>query len=335
MSLDIKTTVVKPKRFTYANVAKRLGEDRPASRYEEATFDLKSTTNFHYRPMWDPKHELFGAGRSKIVMEDWYALTDPRQLYYATYTISRNKMFEAADAQLSFVEQRKLLGSLDASQIALLCDFMLPLRHFDWGANMNNMEVCRFGSGTAITQPCSFAAMDRLGLAQYMSRIGLALDTALETDPEASCLYQTQKQWTEAAHWQGLRRALENSFVLEDWFETFVAQNLVMDHFVYELFYRHMDDYFVTHGMQNITLVTEVFRIWYSDHVKWVDAVIKRAASESDNNKNLIEGWQASWRDQVQPAIEEIARAAIGDAGDQAVQACVEGYTKRLTTLGL
>ena len=82
MSVEIKTAAVEPVRQTFSHVARRLGSDKPASRYQEATFDLQSDCNFHYRPLWDPERELYDKRRTAIVMKDWYAFKDPRQFYY-------------------------------------------------------------------------------------------------------------------------------------------------------------------------------------------------------------------------------------------------------------
>ena len=82
MQIDIKTSGVKPVRNTYAYVEKRFG-DKVASRYQEASYDIQEEVNFHYRPLWQPEHEIFDTNRTVIEMQDWYALKDPRQLYYA------------------------------------------------------------------------------------------------------------------------------------------------------------------------------------------------------------------------------------------------------------
>jgi phenol hydroxylase P1 protein len=58
MSLDIKTVGTAPRRRTYAQVARRIGGNKPASRYQEATFDMQAATIFHYRPVWDDAFEL-------------------------------------------------------------------------------------------------------------------------------------------------------------------------------------------------------------------------------------------------------------------------------------
>ncbi|MDZ9588176.1 hypothetical protein SNB68_07245 [Escherichia coli] len=46
MQIDIKTSSVKPLRNTYAYIEKRFG-DKPASRYQEATYDIQEEINFH------------------------------------------------------------------------------------------------------------------------------------------------------------------------------------------------------------------------------------------------------------------------------------------------
>ena len=57
MSLEIKTSTLEPVRHTYANIARRFG-DKPATRYQEATYDAQGTANSHYRPLWNPDKTL-------------------------------------------------------------------------------------------------------------------------------------------------------------------------------------------------------------------------------------------------------------------------------------
>lgn len=94
MQIDLRTVSITPLRQTYNHIAERLGTDKPASRYIEGTMDVQPEANFHYRPTWDPEHELFDPRRTQVVMKDWYALKDPRQFYYGTYTQARARMQE-------------------------------------------------------------------------------------------------------------------------------------------------------------------------------------------------------------------------------------------------
>ena len=74
MELNIASVEIEPKRHTFGHVARRLGEDRPASRYEEAMYDAQPTENFHYRPQWEPEFEIYDKARTQIKMNDWYDL---------------------------------------------------------------------------------------------------------------------------------------------------------------------------------------------------------------------------------------------------------------------
>lgn len=70
MQIDLRTVTIKPLRHTFDNIARRIGADKPASRYQEGTLDMQQTANFHYRPTWDPEHDIYDASRTAIKMAD-------------------------------------------------------------------------------------------------------------------------------------------------------------------------------------------------------------------------------------------------------------------------
>jgi phenol/toluene 2-monooxygenase (NADH) P1/A1 len=92
VTVQIKTIDIEPKRQTFGHVARRLGGDKPASRYQEATLDVQATANFHYKPLWEGEYWQYDTRKTAVVMEDWYKPLDPRQYYYATYNIARANM---------------------------------------------------------------------------------------------------------------------------------------------------------------------------------------------------------------------------------------------------
>ena len=65
MQIDLRTVTIKPLRHTFDHIARRFG-DKPASRYQESTYDLQQTDIFHYRPMWEPDKRLFDPTRTRI-----------------------------------------------------------------------------------------------------------------------------------------------------------------------------------------------------------------------------------------------------------------------------
>ena len=69
MQYELRTLVIEPRRKTFTNLAERYG-DRPASRYEEGSVEIQATANFHYRPLWDPQHELYDPRWSALRLTD-------------------------------------------------------------------------------------------------------------------------------------------------------------------------------------------------------------------------------------------------------------------------
>ncbi|HEU0203691.1 MAG TPA: aromatic/alkene monooxygenase hydroxylase subunit beta [Burkholderiaceae bacterium] len=330
MQVDIKTSDIRPIRNTFSHVARRLGADKPASRYQEATLDLQSTTNFHYRPLWQPEFDLFDKRRTAIEMADWYAFKDPRHFYYGVYTMTRARQQEGADRQFEFVEKRELLAQLDPALRQALTQVLVPLRHYEWGANMNNGYCCAYGYGTAITQACKFAAMDRLGTAQALSRIGLLLD-----GNQGAALDEAKQAWLTHPAWQGVRRVLENLFVTKDWFELFVAQNLVFDGLLYPLMFRHYVGAVSAHTGHALALLTELQNDWYDETSRWVDATVKTAAEASAANAQRLAHWYATWRDEVSRALEPVAALALGETGKTTLATVREELDRRAARLGL
>ncbi|GAA0789120.1 aromatic/alkene monooxygenase hydroxylase subunit beta [Marinobacterium sediminicola] len=326
MTIEIKTATLEPVRNTYANVERRFG-DKPATRYQEATYDLQSETNFHYRPLWQPDLELNDPRRTAIVMSDWYAFKDPRQFYYGAYVQQRAKMQEVAESNYSFFENRDLARFLSDDARAEVIRYLVPLRHVEHTANLNNMYGTAYGYGTAITQAQLFNAMDRLGMAQYLSRIGLILD-----GNSGDALVEAKQQWLEADIWQGLRALCEETLVTEDWFEVMLAQNLVLDALITDLVYRQFDQKLSDQGAQDIGMLTEFMQLWNKDATRWMDAVLKTAVAESNENKELLQQWIEKWRGKAAEALSPLAEAMLGES---ALAEALEQLDKRVAKAGI
>lgn len=326
MSIEIKTSTLEPVRHTYANIARRFG-DKPATRYQEATYDLQATTNFHYRPLWQPEHELNDKRRTAITMEDWYQFRDPRQYYYGAYVGQRAKMQENAESNYAFFEKRNLADLLSDELRTQLIRLLVPLRHVEHTANLNNVYCSAYGYGAAITQALLFDGMDRLGIAQYLSRIGLILD-----GNSGEALVEAKQLWMDAPVWQGMRALCEETLVTRDWFELFVAQDLVIDSLIGSLVYDQFDQWLAANGGQDVGMLTEFMQEWRRDRTRWVDAVLKTAAAESDANRALLKQWVEAWRGKVAEALAPVAQEM--PFADGLAQALAE-LDKRVTKAGI
>jgi len=330
MSLEISAKTIEPIRQTYDQVARHIGEGKPASRYQEATIGIQPTTNFHYRPLWDPEHEVYDESRTAIVMKNWYDFKDPRQFYYGAYTMARSKQQEVAESNYAFVEKRDQMESISHEVREKVRDFLVPLRHVEWGANMNNCAITDFGYGTAITQVTMFNAIDRLGLAQYISRIGLLVD-----GNETTSLESAKEAWLNDEVWQKLRHAVEDTFVLDDWFEIMVAQNVIMDGLIYPLMFERFIDELNHEDGATFAMLTEFMNDWYAETVRWTNALIKVTAKESPKNATLLAQWTNKWADRLTEALMPIGKAAFAGDGDVAVNEVKQQLLERLSKQGL
>ena len=330
MQLDLKTIEVKQRRQTFGHIARRFGTDRPASRYEEGTYDVQAVEHFHYRPTWDPRFQIFDPNKTRVKMTDWYALTDVRQYYYATYNIARARMYEAVERNFDLIERANLLDTVDPKWLAKIRDVLVPLRHYEWGANIVNAGITYDGYGTAITQAACFAMADRLGLAQLISRIGLTLDNG-----DGTSLDGTAARWTGEAKFQGLRRVVEDMLVVDDWFEALLAQNFAVDGIVHGLVYGAAIPAGNALGGTPVSLMCEFIAEWRTDSAKWIDGVLKAAAKDSPENAALLAGWYRTWRDRALEAVKPLAEGLMDGAAASALAEVAAQLDARAARLGI
>ncbi|OAL76287.1 phenol hydroxylase [Acinetobacter sp. SFB] len=330
MTLEIKTSNLEPIRQTYAYIERRFG-NKPATRYQEVSFDIQGAANFHYRPLWKADKTLNDQTHTALQMQDWYAFKDPRQFYYGTYVQHRARLQDSAESNYSFFEKRHLVENLSAEVEQKIITFLLPFRYVEQTANLHMMSGSAYGYGTVITQACIFAAMDRLGMAQYLSRIGLLID-----GNTGESLQQAKESWMNDECWQPLRKLCEQSLTEQDWFKLYVLQNLLIDSLMQELVYGELDQWLVEHGARDVAMLTEFMKDCLSDLRKWSDPVLKIAATESEENKALIQGWINTLLPQVTAAFRAWAHTALGHASvDNGLALIAERSKKAGLTLEL
>jgi phenol/toluene 2-monooxygenase (NADH) P1/A1 len=328
MQMDLRTITIQPLRQTFGHLARRMGADKPASRYLEGTMDLQPVENFHYRPTWAPDYDIFDPRRTRISMNDWYALKDPRQYYYGAWTLARGRMQETAEADFDLVDEMGLATSYPEAGRMLVEEVILPLRHVAWASNINNSFVGAYGYGIAISQAATYASMDQLGIAQYVTRLGLAFD-------DVDALAAAKTAWLEDAAWQELRRYVEDVMVVRDWFEVFVAQNFVLEGLLFPLIYQRLNEKLnAAHGPV-ISMLTRFQREWYVESTKWVDAVQKAAAADNPANAALLAEWIRAWRQRAATALAPIATKAFGADGEAVLEETIQQLNARAAKAGI
>ena len=107
-----------------------------------------------------------------------------------------------------------------------------------------------------------------------------------------------------------MRRYVEDTLVVRDWFELTVAQNLVSDGLVYPLLFHKLDEQLAANGAGQVGMLTEFMRLWFAESQRWVDALLKTVINESAGQQGPGAGLGRS----LEPALGRGA-AATGRPG--------------------
>lgn len=313
MQYELKTQVIEPQRPTFTHISNRYG-DKPASRYLEGSVGAQPREHFHYRPTWDPQHEIYDDDYSVFKLSDPYSFLDPRQYYYAPYVTSRSGLHEAFATSLSYIEQRDLLDRLPQEWRDVIAELVLPLRHYESGGQLILCEMTRFGFGSTVTQAAAFSAFDRVGNAQVISRLGISMG-----GQTTELLDAAKEHWMEDEALQGLRQLTEETIIGKDW-GLALLQLDALDQILYDLLYSHLDDMAVTSGAPAYSLVSQHLMAWFTDNRKWIDALYKawRADDElAETNAQLLAEHGSAAVDAALVALRPFAQRvdALLDAG--------------------
>jgi phenol/toluene 2-monooxygenase (NADH) P1/A1 len=153
---------------------------------------------------------------------------------------------------------------------------------------------------------------------------------------DAAVLDDGKAAWLADPRWQVLRRYVEDTFVVKDPFELFVAQNVALDGLLYPLIYgSFVDDHVALGGGAAVAMLTAFMPEWHDESARWVDAVIRTAAAESPANQRLIAQWVQAWTERAGTALAPVAELALGDAGQQALQEACAKLAERCRKAGL
>jgi phenol/toluene 2-monooxygenase (NADH) P1/A1 len=329
MGYELRTMVVEPKRQTFDNLVERFG-DRPASRYQEGSFDLQATENFHYMPTWDTAHQIYDPDYTALKLTDPYSYVDPRQFYYATYVADAAARYESFAQTLKYIEDRRLLDRLPDDWRMTMVTSVLPLRHYEQAGQMISSNACRFAWGTTISQACVYAAFDRIGNAQVLSLVGLAL-----AGGAADTLTEAKKNWLHARPLQGLRRVVEESLVERDWAAGLVAIDLA-DTQLYPMLFAHMDERSLFHGAGAYSLIARHLNDWYVNQKKWLQALLKAWANDPEHgeaNRKALGDIAARWYPQVTEAVRSLAEGIAGLGSATVLSAAERGAAEALADL--
>lgn len=334
MQFELRQQVIEPVRQTFTPLVKRYG-DRPATRYEEGSVGIQSTEHFHYRPLWDPEHDIYDPDYTALKLSDPDAYTDPRQFYYTPYVVNRATLHEGFGRNLSYVVDRGLLTKMPQPWQDLVAKTVLPLRYYESGAQLINVEGGRFAYGTTIEQVFTYASFDRIGNAQILSRIGIALG-----ENSDAVLATTKPAWLDDPNLQGLRRLIEELLVERDWALSNFGLDLC-DRMIFPLLTAHLDEAALLGGAGAYSLLIQQLGVWWTDQRKWLNPLISAWVNDPEygtTNVKALQATVAKCLPQATAAVIDLAQEmdSIADVGaEKFVASASDTVNEALRTIGI
>lgn len=328
MELNIASVEIEPKRHTFGHIARRFGEDRPASRYEEGIYDAQETENFHYRPMYEPDFEIYDKNRTKIKMNDWYDLLDPRKFHYMTYVSARSKENSANQQSFDFIENNGLVYRYTPELKEEIYNYLAPLRHYEYAANLNNLNIVARGYGTALNAAALFYATDSLGMAQHITKTMLTI-----SDNDTSVLDEAKNRWMNCENWQPLRKLVEETMVIRDPIQILVAQDLVLDGLLIPTLVKDFSaNVSSKYNDFSLQMMLEFVYNWQDETAKWLDSILSIMAKESEENKTILSNWTNEY---ILKAVEALTPLTNFSDNKELLENNVNNLKNRLSKIGL
>jgi phenol/toluene 2-monooxygenase (NADH) P1/A1 len=198
---------------------------------------------------------------------------------------------------------------------------VLPLRHYESGAQLISINASRFAYGTTVEQPACFAAFDRIGNAQLLSLVGLAL-----AGGAADTLSEAKKNWLYSTPLQGLRKLVEELLVEPDWAVGLIGLDLA-DQQLYPMLYEHLDERALYRNALAYSLFARHFNDWFANHRKWLTALLKawtKDPQHAESNLKVLGEITNRWYPQVSAAVHSFAKGLADSAGSVTILAACD-----------
>ncbi|WML52390.1 toluene hydroxylase [Neobacillus sp. PS3-12] len=266
--------------------------------YEDVTVRQQPYVHFHYRHKFDERdYEIFDPRYTRLKCSDWEAFRDPKKFWYTTYVNNRKKMAEEVENGFTYAQELGVIQNLSPQWADALRDLYTPIRHLEYGENVQMQHVLRYALGTAIEQCATFQAYDKTGRAQWITQWALNMQ-----EHHDDFLAHGKDVLLNEPAFQPLRHYVEEVLVTGDWAEVLVAENLTLDLLLGNLMYREFNQEALKHGDTHLSIMNLVIAKQLDWHRDWAFSLFKmlaedKAESRWDYLKSLgYEDWEGDYR---------------------------------------
>ena len=266
--------------------------------YEDVTVRMQPYVHMHYRHIYDDKDfDIYDPRYTRLKSSDWEAFRDPKKFWYTPYVNNRKKMAEEIENGFNYAQQLGVIENLSSQWADALRDLYTPLRHLEYGENVQMQYVIRYALGSAIEQCATYQAYDKTGRAQWISQWAMNMQ-----EHHGEFLSHGKEVLLNEPAFQPLRRYVEEILVTDDWAEVLVAENLTLDLLLGNLMYREFNQEAIKQGDTHLSIMNLVIAKQLDWHRDWAFSLFKllagdEAQSRWDYLKAMgYEEWEGDYR---------------------------------------
>lgn len=266
--------------------------------YEDVTVNLQSYVHMHYRHIYDERDfDIYDPRYTRLKSSDWEGFRDPKKFWYTTYVSNRKKLAEEVENGFSYADQLGIIENLSSQWVDALRDIYTPLRHLEYGENVQMQHVIRYALGTAIEQCATYQAYDKTGRAQWISTWAMNME-----EHHGDFLQHGKFVLLNEPAYQPLRRYVEEVLTTDDWAEVLIAENLTLDLLLGNLMYREFNKIAVKHGDTHLSILNLQIMKTADWHRDWALALFGQLAKDQAESRwdylkaQGYEDWQGDYR---------------------------------------
>jgi phenol hydroxylase P1 protein len=279
-------------------IRKQPWDWKTKNEYEVVTVRQQPYLHGHYRHNFDERdYDIYDPRYTRVKSSNWETFKDPKKFWYTTYIRDRKKLSEEVEANFQLSANLDIIESLPPSWVEAVRDIYTPLRHLEYGENVQMQYVIRYALGTAIEQCATFQAYDKIGRAQWISNWAMNMQ-----EHHGEFLQYGKEVLTKDPAFQPLLKYVEEILITNDWAEVLVAQNLTLDLLLGNLMYVHLNEQAKQVGdihLASLNLQIDKQSKWHADWAFTLFNVLvnDEATSRWDYLKSLgYEDWPGDYR---------------------------------------
>jgi phenol hydroxylase P1 protein len=245
-------------------IRKQPWDWKTKNEYEVVTVRQQPYLHGQYRHIFDDRdYDIYDPRYTRVKSSNWETFRDPKKFWYTTYIRDRKKMSEEVEALFQLSKNLQIIESLPEDWVNAVRDIYTPLRHLEYGENVQMQYVIRYALGTAIEQCATFQAYDKIGRAQWISTWAMNMQ-----EHHGEFLQHGKDVFTNDPAFDQLLQYVEEILVTNDWAEVLVAQNLTLDLLLGYVMYVHFTEKAKQVGdihLASLNLQIEKQNKWHAD----------------------------------------------------------------------